>query len=118
MRENFVAHICDGKIKGGQIFPHEIVEKIFKDGDKMSVIEQELMKGQWDSMKDALSSRSKRPLITELTKVEVLLWLGKLVALSDVSGSMSGTPMMVSIALGVLISEMASPAFKNKVLTI
>ena len=117
-RENFVAHICNGKIKGGQIFPHEIVEKIFKDGDKMSVIEQELMKGQWDSMKDALSKQIEEAIDNGAHKSRgTAVDLGKLVALSDVSGSMSGTPMMVSIALGVLISEMASPAFKNRVLT-
>jgi len=40
-----------------------------------------------------------------------------LVALSDVSGSMHGTPMVVSIALGILVSEMSNPAFKNRVLT-
>ena len=84
----------------------------------MSVIEQELMKGQWDSMKDALSKQIEEAIDNGAHKSRgTAVDLGKLVALSDVSGSMSGTPMMVSIALGVLISEMASPAFKNKVLT-
>jgi len=43
--------------------------------------------------------------------------LGKLVPLVDVSGSMSGEPMEVAIALGILISELAHPAFRDRVIT-
>jgi len=46
--------------------------------------------------------------------------VGKLsdsLVLSDVSGSMQGTPMMVSIALGILISGATEGVFKNLVLT-
>jgi len=37
--------------------------------------------------------------------------------MADVSGSMSGTPMHVAIALGILVSEVCHPAFRDKVLT-
>eukprot|EP01039_Chlorochromonas_danica_P021378 gene21378-26332_t len=43
--------------------------------------------------------------------------LGKLVALVDVSGSMSGLPMEVAIALGLLVSELTHRAFRHRVLT-
>ena len=43
--------------------------------------------------------------------------LGKLVPLCDVSGSMSGDPMLVSIALGILISEVTHPLFRDRMLT-
>ena len=43
--------------------------------------------------------------------------LGKCIAISDVSGSMAGIPMQVSIALGLVISELAHPAFRNYLLT-
>jgi hypothetical protein len=43
--------------------------------------------------------------------------LDKLVPLVDVSGSMSGTPMEVAIALGILTSEVNHPAFRNRFLT-
>eukprot|EP00307_Rebecca_sp_RCC1486_P006573 CAMPEP_0119433940 /NCGR_PEP_ID=MMETSP1335-20130426/50416_1 /TAXON_ID=259385 /ORGANISM="Chrysoculter rhomboideus, Strain RCC1486" /LENGTH=747 /DNA_ID=CAMNT_0007459789 /DNA_START=27 /DNA_END=2271 /DNA_ORIENTATION=+ len=43
--------------------------------------------------------------------------LGKLVPLVDVSGSMAGTPMTVAIAMGILVSELASPAFAHRFLT-
>ncbi|EKX42091.1 hypothetical protein GUITHDRAFT_43810, partial [Guillardia theta CCMP2712] len=54
----------------------------------------------------ALESDSKRPVD-----------LGKTIAMSDVSGSMSGTPMFVSIALGILCSEVSHPAYRDLVLT-
>jgi hypothetical protein len=43
--------------------------------------------------------------------------LSRVVPMADVSGSMSGTPMLVSIALGILASEVTHPTFRDKVLT-
>jgi len=43
--------------------------------------------------------------------------LGNFVPMVDVSGSMSGIPMIVSIALGILVTECAHPAFQNRFLT-
>jgi hypothetical protein len=43
--------------------------------------------------------------------------LSRVVCMADVSGSMSGTPMHVAIALGILVSEVCHPAFRDKVLT-
>ena len=43
--------------------------------------------------------------------------LARVVCMADVSGSMSGTPMHVAIALGILVSEVSHPAFRDKVLT-
>ena len=39
------------------------------------------------------------------------------IAVCDVSGSMSGVPMEVSIALGLVVAEMTAEPFKNKVIT-
>ena len=43
--------------------------------------------------------------------------MSRLVCMADVSGSMSGIPMHVAIALGILVSEVCHPAFRKKVLT-
>ena len=43
--------------------------------------------------------------------------LGRIVPFCDFSGSMDGVPKEVSLALGILISELASPAFKDHILT-
>merc|ERR1712159_210209 len=40
-----------------------------------------------------------------------------MIPLVDVSGSMSGTPMEVAIALGILISELGHPACRDRFLT-
>ncbi|KAI9170130.1 hypothetical protein LWI28_023028 [Acer negundo] len=49
-----------------------------------------------------------------------LLKKGKLrncMAICDVSGSMTGTPMEVSVALGVLVSELSDDPWKGKLIT-
>jgi hypothetical protein len=43
--------------------------------------------------------------------------LSRVVAMVDVSGSMSGTPMEAAIALGILTSEVTHPVFRDRVLT-
>ena len=43
--------------------------------------------------------------------------LSRVVPMADVSGSMSGTPMLVSIALCILASEVTHESFRDKVLT-
>jgi len=43
--------------------------------------------------------------------------LSRVVAMVDVSGSMSGTPMEAAIVLGILTSEVTHPVFRDRVLT-
>jgi hypothetical protein len=45
------------------------------------------------------------------------LGLARVVCMADVIGSMSGIPMHVAIALGILTSAVSHPAFRDKVLT-
>ncbi|KAL6208013.1 hypothetical protein ACLB2K_018965 [Fragaria x ananassa] len=52
--------------------------------------------------------------------VEDMLKLGKMkncLAVCDVSGSMSGKPMEVCVALGLLVSELCDEPWKGKVIT-
>lgn len=52
--------------------------------------------------------------------VDDLSQKGKLkncLAICDVSGSMSGTPMEVSVALGVVVSELSVEPWKGKLIT-
>lgn len=41
----------------------------------------------------------------------------RVTAVCDVSGSMSGTPMEVAIALGLVVAELTEPPFRNKLIT-
>lgn len=43
--------------------------------------------------------------------------LKKALAVVDVSGSMSGLPMVISVALGLVVSKLTSPPFYNKCIT-
>ena len=65
------------------------------------------------NVKDTDSKEGKE----EEKKSGLAVDLGKMISLVDVSGSMCGTPMEVAIALGLLVSEIASPAYSNRCLT-
>jgi Mg-chelatase subunit ChlD len=88
-------------IKGARLYPHDLVRK-FMCHQGMSKAEKAVSEAQWVTLREELA---KGP------------GLGNKVALMDVSGSMSGTPMEVSIALGILISELTSLAFRNMAIT-
>ena len=87
-------------IKGGKTMqPHEIVQQIQRNGYARDLV-----------------SEAQFASITEKTRE-----MGSLdgtVVMSDVSGSMSGIPMMVSLALGLIIAEVQeSENWKNRILT-
>ncbi|CAH9083516.1 unnamed protein product [Cuscuta europaea] len=87
----------DAKIAAGALLPHEIVQSLRDEADGGEVAEL-----QWKRMVDDLLQRGK---------------LRNCMAICDVSGSMSGTPMEVSVALGVLVSELSEEPWKGKVIT-
>ena len=101
--ENLMADVRGGKVtmKGGTTTgPHEHVHELLYK--QLSAAEYEVIQAQWDAI-----------------RAEVLKegGLGNIVPLCDFSGSMDGVPKEVSLALGILISEVASPAFKDHILT-
>ncbi|KAG9404127.1 hypothetical protein AC1031_005666 [Aphanomyces cochlioides] len=86
------------KVNAAVLFPHQVVEQYYM---KMREVD-ELLEAQWKVMVEEARK------IGNLTKALVL---------SDVSGSMSGFRMHVSIALGILISEVVEGEFNGLVLT-
>lgn len=84
------------KIAAGALLPHEIIASLYdEDGGQVAEL-------QW-----------KRT-------VEDMAKIGKLsncLAICDVSGSMHGTPMEESVALGVLVSELSQEPWKGKLIT-
>ncbi|KAK4357025.1 hypothetical protein RND71_022635 [Anisodus tanguticus] len=100
-QERFNAYLEDvksGKVKiaAGALLPHEIIGAL-SDGDGGEVAQL-----QWKRMVDDLCKKGK---------------LSDCIAVCDVSGSMSGTPMEVSVALGVLVSELSEEPWKGKLIT-
>lgn len=100
-QERFKAYLEDvksgkAKIAAGALLPHEIIGAL-EDGDGGEVAEL-----QWKRMVDDLCKKGK---------------LSDCIVVCDVSGSMSGIPMEVSVALGVLVSELSEEPWKGKLIT-
>lgn len=104
-REHFLTFIEGLKngtktVKGANvIMPHElIIPAILRTTTKE---EYEIIEGQWKSIRE------------ETLK---LGGLGKCIPMCDFSGSMDGTPKLVSLALGILISEINHSAFRDHII--
>ncbi|KAL6603016.1 hypothetical protein ACP70R_043377 [Stipagrostis hirtigluma subsp. patula] len=84
------------KIAAGALLPHEIAAAAYR-GERDDVSEL-----QWRRMVDDLRKKGS---------------LSNCIAVCDVSGSMSGTPMEVCVALGLLISELSEQPWNGRVIT-
>ncbi|KAK3001238.1 hypothetical protein RJ639_020365 [Escallonia herrerae] len=101
--EEYLEKVKAGKAKiaAGALLPHQIIRSL-NDADGGQVAEL-----QWKRMVDDMSEKGK---------------LKNCMAICDVSGSMDGgegevSPMEVSIALGVLVSELSEEPWKGKLIT-
>ncbi len=91
------------KVNASTLYPHEVLKTYF-DGCSVKTNEvSELTEAQWRVMEE---------------KTRALGKIGKTIVMSDVSGSMSGVPMLISVALGILISSCCEEeSFRDYVLT-
>jgi hypothetical protein len=107
----FVDHLVREGLKGGALMPDEIVAEIMRG--KVSPLREKVLDAQWkDLWKNVVEQ------VETKAKEEGLGFNpSKMVSLSDVSGSMYGKPMEVSIAMGIGISEINHPAFRDMILT-
>jgi len=84
------------KIAAGALLPHEIAAAAFRgEADDVSEL-------QWRRMVEDLRKKGS---------------LSNCIAVCDVSGSMSGTPMDVCVALVLLISELSEKPWAGRVIT-
>ncbi|CAI0457980.1 unnamed protein product [Linum tenue] len=97
--EEYLEKVKAGKAKiaAGALLPHEIIAQLNDDSDGGAVAEL-----QWARVVEDMSKKGK---------------LSNCIAVCDVSGSMSGTPMEVCVALGLLVSELSEEPWKGKVIT-
>ena len=110
-RNNLLERLVKG-VNGGQLYPNELVEKVFEKN--VSAGMEAVINSQWDSILLNIQEQIKKRIVeTGSTNFD----LSRCLVMSDVSGSMSGTPMMVSIAFGILVSQLTHPAFRDLVLT-
>ena len=98
--------VKEGKVvmKGAHVvMPHEIVHEIQYNWYNTESVEiHETRQAQWDAIRQKTLEAGG---------------LGKIVPMCDFSGSMDGVPKEVSLALGILISEVSTNSFKDHILT-
>jgi hypothetical protein len=82
------------------LYPHEIVNMVGTNLYSVSGDERNALIGAWNAF-----------------IVKAGRGLGRSIPMCDFSGSMGGLPLQVSRALGLLISEVTTDAFKHKMLT-
>lgn len=85
------------KIAAGALLPHEIIQAALMEENRDGVAEL-----QWRRMVEDMIKKGK---------------LSNCIAVCDVSSSMSGVPMEVCVALGILVSELSEEPWKGKVFT-
>lgn len=86
------------KISAGAVLPHEITSRSINGSDT----EIEISNLQWMRLVQDTKDTGKLP---------------PSVSICDVSGSMEGQPMEVAVALSLLLSDIASHPWKNKIIT-
>jgi len=84
------------KVNAAAIFPHDIVRPFLTGGS----VADKLLNAQWKALPNYLEGNDKG-----------------VIPVCDVSGSMAGTPMEVSVSLGLYISERNKGAFENAFIT-
>lgn len=94
------------KVNAGTLYPYEIVSRVMRycnswkgvfTGD---TLDRNTLNTYWANLPDYLNGESSNAL-----------------AVVDVSGSMSGTPMEVAVSLGMYMAEKNTGAFANHVMT-
>jgi Domain of unknown function (DUF2828) len=113
LRDMFLDTIIERGLKGTQVMPHEIVSTIMKNGHQISTGMKLSLDAQWKSIWKDVVEQVQAKAAAEGLEFDPT----RMVPICDVSGSMSGVPMEVSIALGIGISEITHPAFQNMVMT-
>lgn len=87
-------HSGEAKINASVLFPHQLYQAINQRQDERAV------EAQWNNLPDYMEGSTER-----------------IIPVCDVSGSMMGLPMDVSVALGIYISERNQGIFKDAFLT-
>jgi len=91
------------KINASVLFPSDIVKQFYGGGNIYNPDNADAMEAQWDFLPDYMLDSNER-----------------ILPICDVSGSMTchnGLPMIVSLALGLYVSERNKSIFKNAVVT-
>jgi hypothetical protein len=112
-RTNLLKASAKGKVCGKVLQPHELTKQLRTSNPSQEEIQ--VYDAQWKKIIEGVRETMSAFIGNEMKSGAINL--GKLVPLVDVSSSMSGTPMEVAIALGIMVSELADPAFRDRFIT-
>lgn len=103
--KNFLDSLSKGEVKvnSGTLYPNDIVGKIIGNGwsrPRLTAQDIKLFDGQWENLPNFIGDKKEESLV-----------------MADVSGSMQGTPMNVSIALAMYIAERNEGLYHNHFMT-
>lgn len=91
----------DTKVNAEVLNPVDIAGKIFRYwGPEADEVERAMFQKYWENLKDYYNGREERG-----------------IAIVDVSGSMTGTPMNAAVAMGTYIAERGKGPFKDHFIT-
>ena len=113
-REHFQAYFkaaAEGRVRingSATVFPHEIVRKAYREEERLSTEERDQLTALWRATIEAVGLGGNG--------------LRRTVMMSDFSGSMQSsaagdTPYWVSMALGILGSQLQTGAFRGRMMT-
>lgn len=92
----------DKEVNADALYPHDIARKAFRmyDHTPMDDPERLMLQKYWDNLRDFYNGREENG-----------------IAIVDVSGSMSGTPLEAAVSLGAYIADKAHGPFANHFIT-
>ena len=99
--ESLVKQEKGAKVNSGSLYPYQLVEKVIGGFGRIHLTQQDRV--LYDQMWNALPNRVEGA--------------ENSIAVVDVSGSMSGTPMNVAISLGMYVAERNEGVFHNHFIT-
>ena len=96
----YIQDVLDGKdkINASVLFPNDVIAPLLRHDHHLANLDT--MQAQWDALPDYMEGSDER-----------------ILPVCDVSGSMTGLPMEVSIALGIYISTRNVGPFQNAIMT-
>jgi hypothetical protein len=122
--ENLKRLIHEGKLsklKGEQNQPPELLKACVQNRHLKEAVA--IFEAQWNVIKESVLAEAKKLKEERGETFDLSKGLGKLLAMSDVSGSMMSAqytgdlPFWVSISLAIMVSELVEGAFKNMMMT-
>lgn len=101
------------KLAGKVLDPHELVTKVLNNRN-LTPASKAVISAQWDKIREGTIEHATAQATEEGKE---FFQLSSLIPIADVSGSMSGIPMEVCIALSLLLSEITHEKFRDLILT-